>query len=95
MNTTSEYLNPFQDSIGRNDDTYEEGEIQESRNAENTDNNLDFDFILENSEVNENFLHKFEILGVLKGNMEPIDDYMDEVAYKNLDSKINQHKKSD
>ena len=46
------------------------------------------DFILENSEVNEQFLRDFEILSVLKGDLEPIDQYMDEVAYKNLDYKL-------
>ena len=50
---------------------------------------LDFDFILENANVNENFLHNFEILGVLKGNMEPVDEYLEEIAYKNLDHKLN------
>ena len=56
---------------------------------------LDFDFILENANVNENFLHNFEILGVLKGNMEPVDEYLEEIAYKNLDHKLNSHQKAD
>ena len=56
---------------------------------------LDFDFILENANVNENFLHNFEILGVLKGNMEPVDEYLEEIAYKNLDYKLNSHQKAD
>jgi hypothetical protein len=46
------------------------------------------DFILENSEVNESFLKQFEVLSVLKGDLEPIDQFMDEVAYKNLDYKL-------
>ena len=46
------------------------------------------EFIHEDCEVDESFLHKFEILGVLKGNLEPIDEYLDEIAYKNLDYKL-------
>ena len=46
------------------------------------------DFILDNCEVDEQFLHKFEILSVLKGDFGPIDQYMDEIAYKNLDYKL-------
>ena len=46
------------------------------------------DFILENQQVNEKFLADFEILSVLKGDLEPIDQYMDEIAYKNLDYKL-------
>ena len=49
------------------------------------------DFILENAEVNEQFLANFEILGILKGNLTPIDEYLDEIAYKNLDYKLQNH----
>ena len=52
------------------------------------------DFILENQQVNEKFLSEFEILSVLKGDLEPIDQYMDEIAYKNLDYKLQQHKQA-
>ena len=46
------------------------------------------DFLLENDEVSEKFLHNFEILGMLKGNLGPVDDYLEEIAYKNLDYKL-------
>ena len=54
-----------------------------------------FEFILENSKVDEEHLNKFEILGLLQGNLEPLDTYLDEYAYKNIDYKINSHKKAD
>ena len=54
-----------------------------------------FDFILENTNVNEEHLSQFEILGLLQGNLQPIDTYLEEYAYKNLDYKINSHKKAD
>lgn len=49
----------------------------------------DFDFILENGKVDERFLNKFEILSVLRGDFDPINSYMDEICYKNLDYKLN------
>ncbi len=46
------------------------------------------EFILEDHDVDEGFLHYFEILSVLKGNLDPTFQYVQEVAYKNLDYKL-------
>ena len=52
------------------------------------------DFILENTKVDESFLQDIEVLSVLKGDFEPIDKYLDHVAYKNLDYKLNSLKEA-
>ena len=46
---------------------------------------------MEDKDVDESFLRRFEILSVLKGNLDPINEYLDEVAYKNLDYKMADH----
>ena len=58
------------------------------------DDLVDFDFILDNGKVDERFLSKFEILSVLRGDFDPINEYMDEICFKNLDYKLNQHKQA-
>ena len=69
----------------------EEGEIQ---NESGADISASFDFIFEDVEVDEQFLRDFEIMNVLKGDFDPIDQYLEEIAYKNLDYKLAQHSKS-
>ena len=85
------YLNPFEDHDDQQQ--LEEGEM--IRPGETEDELLNFDFILENAHVNEEYLNKFEVLGILQGNLQPIDTYLEEYTYKNLDYKINAHKKAD
>ena len=101
------YLNPFEDDDTINirqpvsrpgrytvaDE--EEGEIATAIEAGGVEQLPGFDFILDNAEVDESFLHKIEVLAVLQGNLSPIDDYLDEIAYKNLDYKLSQHPKAD
>eukprot|EP00347_Sterkiella_histriomuscorum_P014863 403359236 len=51
----------------------------------------DFKFIFEDREVDEKFLHKFEVISILKGNLDPLTQYVDEIAYKSLDYKMKDH----
>ena len=47
-----------------------------------------FEFIFEDKELEEGELHKFEVLSILKGNLDPLQFYQDKVAYNNLDYKL-------
>ena len=47
-----------------------------------------FVFIFEDKELEEGELHKFEVLSILKGNLDPLQFYQDKVAYNNLDYKL-------
>ena len=38
--------------------------------------------------MDEGQLHSFEVLQILKGDLDPLNLYMDEVAYTNLDYKM-------
>ena len=40
--------------------------------------------------MDEGQLHSFEVLTILKGDLEPLNLYMDELAYNNLDYKTAQ-----
>ena len=40
-------------------------------------------------------MHEFEILQVLKGDFDPLQLYLDKLAYKNLDYKLAAHKQSE
>ena len=40
--------------------------------------------------MDEGQLNSFEVLTILKGDLEPLNLYMDELAYKNLDYKTAQ-----
>ena len=44
--------------------------------------------MLEDREVEEGELHKFEVLSILKGNLDPLEYFTHEVAFKNLDYKM-------
>ena len=44
--------------------------------------------MLEDRELEEGELHKFEVLSILKGNLDPLEYFTHEVAYKNLDYKM-------
>jgi len=39
---------------------------------------------MQNRKVDERYLKSFEVLSVLKGNLDPLTWYQDEVAYNNL-----------
>ena len=83
-------------------DDVEEGEIKFDRaNDDELDgfrkwdsSLIDSEFILENNRVDESFMHDFEILQVLKGDFDPLQLYLDKLAYKNLDYKLAAHKQS-
>ena len=47
-----------------------------------------FQFIFEDKELDEGELHQFEVLSILKGNLDPLQFYQDKIAYKNLDYKL-------
>ena len=47
-----------------------------------------FEFIFEDKELEEGELHKFEVLSILKGNLDPLQFYQDKLAYNNLDYKL-------
>ncbi len=49
------------------------------------------EYIFEDREVDERFLHKFEIIAILRGDLDPLTQYIDEIAYKNLDYKLVDH----
>ncbi|CDW75591.1 UNKNOWN [Stylonychia lemnae] len=63
------------------------------KNSVNTHNIIDdaIEFMFEDREVDERFLHKLEVIGVLRGNLDPLTQYVDEIAYKNLDYKMRDH----
>ena len=48
----------------------------------------DFQFILEDKEMDEGQLHSFEVLQILKGDLEPLNLYTEDIAYNNLDYKM-------
>ena len=52
--------------------------------------NEDFQFVMEDKEMDEGQLHSFEVLTILKGDLEPLNLFMDELAYTNLDYKTAQ-----
>lgn len=43
------------------------------------------------TEFDESQLHKYEILSILKGNLEPLQSYQDDFIYKNIDYKLSEH----
>ena len=50
---------------------------------------------MENGKVDESFLMDFEILQILQGgDFSPIDQYLEQIAYKNLDYKLMAHKQA-
>ena len=48
----------------------------------------EFNFILDDKEMDEGQLHSFEVLQILKGDLDPLNLYMDDIAYTNLDYKM-------
>ena len=48
----------------------------------------EFRFRLEDKELEGGELSKFEVLSVLKGNLDPLEYFTHEVAFKNLDYKL-------
>ena len=49
----------------------------------------DFEFIFDNKpDIEEGQLTNIEVTQVLKGDLEPIQTYLDDYAYKNLDYKM-------